>query len=276
LRITGLEGPLVPDASVALAATGLDGGGASLGAVSPAWTSSDPAVARVTSDGVVSAAGPGVAVITASIARVTSEVRVTVLAEPVASLALRPGSLALTVGESATLSAATTSATGRPLGGRGVTWASGDPRTVAVTQGGVVRALAPGSATVTATSEGVSASVTVGVAAPPVSARTAIEEAIQRYARALEARDIERVRLAYSGITAQQERQLAQALELMDELRADLRVDAVEEAGDRATADVSGTYTYVNASTRREERAAISFRAIFELGPDGWRFVETR
>jgi hypothetical protein len=230
----------------------------------------------VTSDGVVSAAGPGVAIITASLARITSEVSVTVLAEAVAAVAVRPGSLALTVGESGTLSAAPTSAGGRALAGRAVTWASGDARTVAVTQAGVVRALAPGSVAVTATSEGVSASVTVSVAAPPVSTRTAIEEAIQSYARALEARDIERVRLAYPGITAQQERQLAQALELMNELRAELRVDAVEEAGDRATADVSGTYTYVNASTRREERAAISFRAIFERGPEGWRLVETR
>ena len=276
MRITGLSGPLLPDASVALAATGLDASGAPLGPLSPAWASSDPAVARVTSDGVVSAAGPGVAIITASLARITSEVSVTVLAEPVVAVAVRPGSLALTVGESATLSAAPTSAGGRALAGRAVTWASGDARTVAVTQAGVVRALAPGSVAVTATSEGVSASVTVSVAAPPVSTRTAIEEAIQSYARALEARDIERVRLAYPGITAQQERQLAQALELMNELRAELRVDAVEEAGDRATADVSGTYTYVNASTRRQERAAISFRAIFERGPEGWRLVETR
>ena len=276
LRIAGPDGPLTPDRTVALAATGLDASGASLGVVSPSWTSSDPGVARVSSNGVMTAVGPGVALITASLAGTTSELRVSVLAEAVAAVGVLPASVALTVGEGATLSASPTSAAGRPLSGRDVTWASDDPGTATVSQTGVVRAVAPGSAVVTATAEGVSAMVPVRVAAAPVSTRTAIEEAIASYARALEARDIARVRLAYPGISAQQERQLAQALELMSGLRADLRVDEVEEAGDRATAAVSGTYTYVNASTRREERAAISFRAIFQRGPSGWTLMETR
>ncbi|CAA9313048.1 MAG: hypothetical protein AVDCRST_MAG11-1618, partial [uncultured Gemmatimonadaceae bacterium] len=96
-------------------------------------------------------------------------------ARPVARVELTPATLALVVGSEGTLAAALFDADGRPVDGRVVTWTytgnagapqpapSGDGRVL------VVRGIEPTSFTVTATSEGATASAAVTVAPRPVA-----------------------------------------------------------------------------------------------------------
>ena len=86
---------------------------------------------------------------------------------PVATVSITPTSLGLTVGQTGQLTATARDAAGNMLVGRQVTWASANPAVATVTAG-LVTAVAPGMATVTATSEGQSggAAVTVTMARP--------------------------------------------------------------------------------------------------------------
>jgi len=79
---------------------------------------------------------------------------------PVASVAVSPASASVTAGRTAPLTATPKDASGTPLSGRVVTWASTNEAVATVTNG-LVMAVAPGVVTVTATSEGHSGTATV-------------------------------------------------------------------------------------------------------------------
>ncbi|MFL5609060.1 MAG: Ig-like domain-containing protein, partial [Gemmatimonadaceae bacterium] len=136
------------------------------------WSSSDHAVARVSSAGVVTGVAPGQATITATREGVSGSSAVTVVTVPVGSVTLQPSAASLIVGESATLTAATSDAGGGPLANRVVTWTSSDASVATVTSTGVVTAIRPGSAMITAASEGKSGSATISVVRAPVLAVT--------------------------------------------------------------------------------------------------------
>jgi alpha-tubulin suppressor-like RCC1 family protein len=93
-------------------------------------------------------------------------VQVGVLA-PVASVTVAPSTASITAGATAQLTVTLKDAGGNTLTGRTVTWNSSAPGIASVDGNGLVTAVAAGTATVTATSEGVSgtASVTVTGAA---------------------------------------------------------------------------------------------------------------
>jgi hypothetical protein len=84
-----------------------------------------------------------------------------------ASLDVTPASLTLNTGESGQFTAVPKSGTGNALTARAVTWSSGAPGIASVTNAGAVTAIGPGTATLTATSSGVSKQVTVTVNARP-------------------------------------------------------------------------------------------------------------
>ncbi len=86
----------------------------------------------------------------------------------VASVSIDPTAVSLTVGTQRVLTATVRDATGTPLTGRTVAWASGTPTVATVTGGpggatATVVAVSPGTATITAVSEGRSISATVTV-----------------------------------------------------------------------------------------------------------------
>ncbi len=89
----------------------------------------------------------------------------------VASVSVSPTTPALKVGESAPFSALIKDEDGTKLDGRAIAWTSSAPAVLQVDAGsGVAQAKAPGSATVSATSEGMSGSTTVSVTTgPPAS-----------------------------------------------------------------------------------------------------------
>lgn len=94
---------------------------------------------------------------------------VPVVSEGVATVTIGgvPGSVV--VGNSVTLMATLKNSAGTVLSNRSVSWRSGDTTVVRVSAAGVATAVLPGPAAVTATSEGVSATITFGVVAPALS-----------------------------------------------------------------------------------------------------------
>jgi len=131
------------------------------------WTSSDESIAVVSSTGRVSGLKVGSVTITASSEGKSGTATVTVTAAPVASVTVTPPTAAVIVGQTATLTAQTLDASGNPLTGRAVSWASSSTAIATVSQTGVVTGAGPGTATITATSEGKSGTATVTVNAPP-------------------------------------------------------------------------------------------------------------
>ena len=136
------------------------------------WTSSSPAIATVSTTGVVSGLAAGTAVIIATVEGKQGSATVTVRAVPVTSVTVAPSSASTTVGQSITLTATTKDAAGNTLNGRIVGWTSSNTSIATVTSSGVVTGVASGTATITASSEGVSGSATVTVGAIPVASVT--------------------------------------------------------------------------------------------------------
>ena len=88
----------------------------------------------------------------------------------------------LYVGQSAQLTSVPYDAANNPLAGRPVTWLSSNTTAVTVSGTGRVTAIAPGSATITVTIEGKSASTTIESLLVPVSTVTVVPQAFAIYA----------------------------------------------------------------------------------------------
>lgn len=143
------------------------------------WTSSAPAVASV-EDGVVTGRGVGTATITASAGGREGRVELTVEAA-VAQVTLEPDSFTLVVGNSvavrtptedhaanavARVLAVPRDAAGNVMPGRAARYTVSDERVATVDAEGVVRALAPGVATITARIGGAQGTLTLTVERP--------------------------------------------------------------------------------------------------------------
>jgi trimeric autotransporter adhesin len=88
----------------------------------------------------------------------------------VTAIAVAPSTMALVVGDTASLAATMSTSGTVPSGGWTTSWQSSDATIVSVSSTGALTALAAGTATITATAGGKSASATVTVSAPPAPA----------------------------------------------------------------------------------------------------------
>ena len=156
---------LAPQQTVTLTATTRDASGNTLSGRTVGWRSSVPAVAAVDATGVVTGVAPGVAQVTATSEGVSASATITVavVVVPVASVTLNQTAATLVPVQTVTLVATTKDASGNVLTGRGVTWTSTAPGVATADNSGLVSAVSAGSTTITATSEGYSASATVTV-----------------------------------------------------------------------------------------------------------------
>ena len=134
------------------------------------WSSSSPTLASVSTAGVVTGISPGNAVIIASIEGKQASATVTVRAVPIATVQITPSPASTIVGQTVTLTATTLDAAGNTLTGRIVGWSSSNTAVATVNSSGLVTGVASGTATITASSEGVSgtAPLTVTVSQPPI------------------------------------------------------------------------------------------------------------
>jgi len=155
--------------TVQLTATPKDASGNPLSGRAVTWSSSDTTVATVSRTGFVTAKGAGTATITATSEGKSGTATITVTSAPVpvASVTVTPSSASVPVGQTVQLSATPKDANGNPLSGRAVTWSSSDTAIATVNASGRVTAKAPGSATITAASEGKSG--TSAITVPPPS-----------------------------------------------------------------------------------------------------------
>jgi uncharacterized protein YjdB len=133
------------------------------------WSSSNRSIATVNSAGRVSAVARGSATIVATVEGKEARAAVNVAEAPIVavdSVALSPASVELKVGDKVQLSATLRASSGSALTGRTITWSSSDDQVVTVSSTGEAKALAAGTAAITATSEGKSGTAAVTVTAP--------------------------------------------------------------------------------------------------------------
>lgn len=135
-----------------------------------AWSSANTGVATIDGQGRLTGVAAGTAQVTATVEGRTATVTATVSLVPVATLAVSPATLSLVTGATGTLTATARDAAGNTLTGRPVAWSTSNAGIATVASGGVVTAVAPGSATITATSEGRTATAAITVTAPPPAA----------------------------------------------------------------------------------------------------------
>ena len=152
-------------------ATTLDGGGNPLTGRVVAWSSDNAAVATVSSQGVVAAVAVGTANIIATSEGKSGSGTLTVTQAPVASVTVIPESETVVQGDTEQLTVVLKDAHGNVLT-RPVTWSTSNATIATVSQGGGVTAVSPGTATITATSEGQVGASSITVSPIPVASVT--------------------------------------------------------------------------------------------------------
>src|SRR6185437_4663692 len=146
-----------------------DGNTLSLTGRTVTWKSNKTTVATVSGTGLVTAAGVGSAVITATVDGQQGFASVTVSLVPVKTVNVTPALDTLVLGGVVQLHAQTLDSAGNVLNGRTVTWSSSNENVALVSSTGRVVSQDTGSATITATSEGVSGTSTIVVIPVPVA-----------------------------------------------------------------------------------------------------------
>jgi uncharacterized protein YjdB len=152
-----------------LVATPKNASGQPLAGRTVSWSSGSPSLASVSSSGMVTGLAPGNVVIVATVEGKQGSAVVSVRSVPVATVTVTPSTAAISVGQTVPLTATPRDASGNALSGRIVGWSSSDNAIATVSVNGVVTALAVGSATITASSEGQSGTATVTVGLVPVA-----------------------------------------------------------------------------------------------------------
>ncbi len=133
------------------------------------WSSSDETVATVSNVGLVTAVRAGSVQIAVSVDGRSATLQLTVTARAVATVQVTPTAPTVLRGASVQLLASTLDDFGNILTGRPVFWGTSDPQVAVVDVTGLVTGIAPGVATVTATSETRTAAVGITVAPVPVA-----------------------------------------------------------------------------------------------------------
>lgn len=122
------------------------------------WRSSNNTIVQVEPDGTMKGISSGQAWAIASVPGVVSDsVRVTVIPDPnaVSQVLIAAEKTTLLTGETTTLVISIFNGAGQSVGNLPVQWKSSNPNVLTISAGGVVEAVAPGSAEVTASVQGV-------------------------------------------------------------------------------------------------------------------------
>ncbi len=155
---------IFPRTTVNLAATPRDSAGHPLEDRAVTWRSSNPAVATVTAMGVVTGVAEGQAAVSAVVEGTQGTAAITVHI-PATAVNVTPALDTLFAADTVQLAATVWDSVGNSLPGRVVAWMSSDPSVVTVSPAGLALAVAPGTATITATAEGKSGNARIVVRA---------------------------------------------------------------------------------------------------------------
>jgi len=171
------------EGALQLSAETIDQGGATVTGRVVTWASLSPDVATVSATGLVSGVTDGDAIITATSEGVSGQATVTVFGSPVvATVTVSPAAPFMAIGTQQTLTATASAGSGTVISDAVIAWTSSNPAVATVDPAtGVVDVLAAGTATITATADGISGTaalrgapgLTSGVAVtPPTIAAT--------------------------------------------------------------------------------------------------------
>ncbi|HWZ57436.1 MAG TPA: Ig-like domain-containing protein [Gemmatimonadaceae bacterium] len=130
-----------------LTATVTDASGNPITGAVVTYTSGTPAIASVTTSGLVTGVGVGTALITGKSGTATGAAAVTVAVVPVKTVTITPSLDTLTAGSQVQLTATTLDSAGNVLTGRPVTWTSGNTGEATVSATGLVTASSSASIT---------------------------------------------------------------------------------------------------------------------------------
>src|SRR4051812_41459014 len=159
-------------ATANLQATVKDADGNLMNGQTITWSTSDGAVATVSSGGVVTGVAAGSATITASCAGKSATAAITVTASPppppvVTTVTVAPATASINVAGTVALTATVKDADGNVMSGQSITWSTSNGAAATVSSSGVVTGVAAGSATITASCAGKSGTASIAVTASP-------------------------------------------------------------------------------------------------------------
>ncbi|MCU0633886.1 MAG: Ig-like domain-containing protein [Gemmatimonadaceae bacterium] len=147
-----------------------DSTGALLDGRAVTWSSSAPAAATVSATGLVVGIAPGAVIITAQSEGRSGTARVVVRPQPVGAVLVSPSQATVAIGQALRLTVQVIDDDGTLLQGRPVQYRSSNATIATVGADGTVTGIAPGSVTITATSEGRSGTATIAVTPSAVRA----------------------------------------------------------------------------------------------------------
>lgn len=153
--------------SVMMTAAVVDQHGDPYTAKAVSWRSDDPTIASVNSvTGFLTGHAAGTVRVSVTVDGLTAAVTAVVTRVPVAMVVVNSQPI-VPVGQTTQATAVLADRNGNPATDRIVTWTSSAQDIATVDAGGLVRGIAPGTAQITATSEGVSGTRTITVTPPP-------------------------------------------------------------------------------------------------------------
>src|SRR5688572_8268035 len=169
VSVTPTSDEVVVTQTLQLSAVAKDAAGGAVTGRLPAWSTSDPAKATVSSTGLVSGVAAGTVTITATVEGKSGSSSITVKPKPVGAVIISPAQVSVEAGQTQQLSAQVTDDQGNVLSGRPVTYTSANTAVATVSAQGLVTAVTVGTTTINAASEGKTGSADVSVTAVPVS-----------------------------------------------------------------------------------------------------------
>jgi uncharacterized protein YjdB len=125
------------------------------------WSSSDPKVAEVSADGIVTSRAKGTVAISAKIGDLQAISEITVVLVEIARIDLRPNTGLVRVGESQKFSVLAYRADGTPIEGAAGVFRTENPMVAVIDRLGVATGVSPGTATITVELAGKSATATL-------------------------------------------------------------------------------------------------------------------
>lgn len=168
VRLDPATSDLTIGGTVRLSATALDGDGRTLTGRATSWLSGATNVATVSADGLVTAVGPGTAIVLATVEGRSASATITVRSIPVGKVTVTPSEATVIVGDGLDLSAEARDASGVLLSGRPILWTSSNDALAVVSSTGRVRAVSPGTVEIRGSVDGVSGAAAITVIEEPV------------------------------------------------------------------------------------------------------------
>ncbi len=110
----------------------------------------------------------------------------------------------------------------------------------------------------------------------PVDPRPEIRRVIGEYSSAVESQSLGDLRRVYPGMTPLQQRGWEQFFQVVRDVKAQLSIAQLDATNDTASAQVTGTYTYLNTTTGRTERQPVSFHAALRRDGGQWLISQVR